>query len=283
MKLLMPQAVSCWALLAMLSIGHAALAADEPQAPSNPQAIVLSEVGIDQNLDAQLPLDLKFRNEQGDEVRLGDYFGERPVILALVYYQCPQLCNQVLNGVCQTLKAVDFEPGEDYELVVVSFDPTEEPDLAAAKKRSYLHRLNREGGEQGWHFLVGEQPEIEALAKTVGFRYEYNEKSKQYAHASGITIATPSGRLARYFYGIDYPPRDVRLGLIEASTGKIGSPVDVILLFCYHYDPTTGKYGLAILRLIQVAGALTVFGLGAFIVVALRTEKKTQPNAPSEN
>ena len=197
MNVSMPQAVCCWALLFLLTIGSPAFSADQAQAPSNPQAILLSEVGIDQNLDAQLPLDLKFRNEQGEEVRLGDYFGERPVILALVYYQCPQLCNQVLNGVCQALKGVDFEPGEDYELVVVSFDPTEEPDLAAAKKRSYLHRLNREGGEQGWHFLVGDEPEIEALAQTVGFRYEYNEQSKQYAHASGFTIATPRGRLAR--------------------------------------------------------------------------------------
>ncbi len=264
-------------LVAFCTFGAVSVRAAEdegPQPPQSPQAALLADVGIDQRLNESLPLGLEFRDEQNRPVKLAHYFGERPVVLALVYYQCPQLCNQVLNGLFTALKSLDFDAGRDYEVVVVSFEPKEDAELARSKKAAYLHRLNREGAEHGIHFLTGEQPEIDALTKAAGFRYEFDERSGQYAHASGIMVSTPQGKLARYFYGIDYPPRDLRLGLVEASAGKIGSPVDAILLYCFHYDPLTGKYGLAIRRVLQAAGALTVLGLGTAIVVMLRWERK---------
>lgn len=271
-------------LMLVLTAVPPASADDEPPAPlKNPQQRLLGKVAIDQNLNQQLPLDLQFRDEEGDAVRLGQYFGERPVVLALVYYQCPKLCNQVLNGMTTALKSVDFTSGEDYEVVVVSFDPREGPELAKSKKAAYMYKFNREGAERSWHFLTGESPEIEALAEAVGFHYEFDEKSQQFAHASAIYLATPDGRLSRYFYGIDYKPRDLRLGLIESSAGKIGSPVDAVLLYCFHYDPLTGRYGLVIHRVLQLAGGATALGLGAFIAVMLVWEKKGRFAAAEEN
>jgi protein SCO1/2 len=243
-------------------------------AGTSPTAALLGDVGIDQHLDAELPLDATFRDEAGREVTLGEYFTDRPVVLALVYYRCPQLCTQVLNGLLKSSQAVPLEIGRDYQVVTVSFDPDEGPELAAEKKRQYVRAYRRDGAEQGWHFLTGDKLAIERLATAVGFRYRYDAGSRQFAHASGIVIATPDGRLARYLYGIDYSPHDLRLGLIESAAGRIGSPADQVLLLCYHYDPLTGKYGLAIAGVLRAVGGLTVVGLGAFLVAMYRREKQ---------
>jgi protein SCO1/2 len=238
---------------------------------------MLREVGLDQNLNAQLPLELTFRDESGRLVRLGQYFREKPVILALVYFQCPMLCNMVLNGLATSMKQISLSAGDDFEVLTVSIDPHETPQLAFAKKESYLEKYSRRHAIGGWHFLTGQQPEITALAAAVGFRYKYDPIAKQFAHASGIMVATPEGKLSRYFYGIQYPPRDLRLGLVEASHNKIGSPVDQVLLFCYHYDPTTGKYGFIIENVIRAFGSATAIAIGAFIIVQLRRERKQGP------
>lgn len=231
---------------------------------------VLKSVAIDQRLGAQLPLDAVFRDETGREVRLGDYFkADKPVVLTLVYYQCPMLCNEVLNSVTGTLQAVKFTPGTEYEIVTVSFDARETPDMAARKKDTYLKRLGRPGAETGWHFLTGDQAAIDALTEATGFHYAWDDRSKQFAHASAIMVATPQGKLSHYFYGIEYAPKELRLSLVEASSNKIGSPVDQLILFCYHYDPTSGKYGLVVMNIVRAAGVLTVFGLVA-LVLALR-------------
>ena len=231
-------------------------------------------MGIEQHLDTQLPLDAVFRDETGREVKLGDYFGEQPVVVALVYYRCPMLCTQVLNGFLKSSQAVPLEIGRDYQVVTVSFDPRETPELAAEKKASYVRAYRRDGAAQGWHFLTGDRQSIDRLTEAVGFRYRFDPKSDQFAHASGIALATPDGRLARYFYGIEYSPDDLRLGLVESSAGRIGSPVDQVLLLCYHYDPLTGKYGLVIADALRMAGALTVLLLGGFLVVMFRRERR---------
>jgi protein SCO1/2 len=243
-------------------------------AGKSPTADLLREVGIEQHLDAQLPLDAVFRDESGREVRLGDYFSDKPVVLALVYYRCPMLCTQVLNGFLKSSQAVPLAIGHDYEVVTVSFDPRETPERAAEKKKHYARAYRRDGADQGWHFLTGDQQAIDKLAGAVGFRYHYDPPSDQFAHASGIVIATPDGRLARYLYGIEYSPHDLRLGLVESSAGRIGSPVDQVLLLCYHYDPLTGQYGLAIAGVLRAAGALTVLVLVVFLVVMYRRERR---------
>jgi len=263
-----------FALLPMLLATLPAAAAEPPELAANPQASIIARVGFDQRLDEPLPLELAFRDEGGDEVALLQYFGQRPVVLVLVQYQCPMLCTQVLNGLVQSLNALEFNAGEEFDVLIVSFDPTETSDLAANKKAAYLRRYDQPGAEAGWHFLTGEQASIARLTETVGFRYEYDPRSKQYAHASGVIVLTPEGRTSRYFYGIDFPTRDMRLGLVEASAGRIGSPVDQILLLCFHYDPATGRYGFAIHRVMRAACAATVLGLAAFIAVSLRRERK---------
>src|SRR2546425_4546966 len=217
----------------------------------------LKNVGIDQRLNEQIPLDAVFKDEQGREVRLGQFFKGKPVVIALVYYTCPMLCNQVLNGMLGSFRQVSFNMGEQYEVVTVSFDPNETPDLAAKKKETYIKAYNRASGDAGWHFLTGDEANIKRLTDAVGFRYLWDEQTKQYAHASGIMIATPEGKLARYFYGIDYPPKDVRLALVEASANKIATPVDALMLYCYHYDPSTGKYGVAAMNVMRIAGVIT--------------------------
>jgi protein SCO1/2 len=235
----------------------------------------LRGVGFDQRLNEHIPLDLLFRDEAGQTVRLGDYIGTaaaRPTILALVYYECPMLCTVVLNGLLGSLRALSFNIGEQFNIVTVSFDPTETPALAAAKKKEYVQRYGRPGATAGWHFLTGEETAIQQLTQAVGFRYTYDPETKQYIHASGIVVLTPQGKIARYFYGVEYAPRDLRLGLVEASANKIGSPIDQVLLFCYHYDPLTGKYGLLIMNVIRIAGFATVLSLGTFIVVMLRRD-----------
>jgi len=259
-----------WLLLALLPL--CARADDGKPKPVTP-ADVIREVGFEQNLDAQLPLDAKFRDETGKTVELREYFGKRPVVLALVYYDCPMLCTMILNGMTGSLKAVNLDAGIDFEVVAVSFDPREGPELAAEKKQAYVKDYGRAGTEKGWHFLTGEPESIRRLTEAAGFKYYWDEESQQFAHASGVMVATSEGRLSRYFYGIEYPPRDLRLGLVEASQGRIGSPVDTILLYCYHYDPATGKYGLVIMNVIRLGGTLTVVALAAFILVMLRRER----------
>jgi protein SCO1/2 len=234
---------------------------------------LLRSVGIDQKLGAQVPIDLPFNDESGRPVMLRKYLG-KPVILALVYYQCPSLCNMVLNGIVRSVKSLKLRAGDEYDIVVVSFDPRETPEMAAAKKVSYLTAYDRAGAENGWHFLTGPEASIKLLADAVGFHYAYDSLSNQYAHGSAIVILTPEGKVTRYFYGIDYPARDVRLGLEEASIRRIGSPVDAVLLYCYHYDPSNGRYGLVVMNVLRLAGLATVTILLAFIIVMCRRDFK---------
>lgn len=258
-----------WTLAAALAVGLP-LAAQVPQIL--PEAV--REVGIDQRLNEQAPLDLEFRDETGGAVRLGDYFGERPVVLTLVYYECPVLCTMVLNGVVRSLRPLSFSAGKEFELVTVSISPTETPAQAAEKKDIHVRHYDREGAEDGWHFLTGDQEAIGKLTEAVGFHYTFDQETGLYAHASGMMVLTPEGRLSRYFYGIEYSARDLRLALIEASDNRIGSPVDRVLLYCYQYDPTTGKYGLVIMRVIRLAGLATVLLLGGFILLSVRRERR---------
>ncbi len=210
------------------------------------------------------------RDEVGRAVRLSDYFGKRPVVLALVYYNCPMLCTQVLNGLVSSLKVMSLVPGRDFDVVAVSFDARDKPSDAAAKKNAYLTHYNRPGTDGGWHFLTGDAASIAAVAQAVGFRYRYDADRDQFAHASAITVATPEGRVSRYLYGIEYAPRDLRLALVEASAGKIGTPADQVLLYCFHYDPKTGKYGAVVLNIVRLAGAATVLALAVSVFLMTR-------------
>ncbi len=240
---------------------------------------LLRDVSLDQKLGDSIPLDLTFRDEHGQPVVLRSFFGSKPVILTLVYYTCPMLCTQVLNAVTRSVKQISLNMDDDYEIVTVSIDPSDLPVVAEAKHALYGGMYERPGAVAGWHFLTGDDAEIKKLAAAVGFRYAYDPASKQFAHPSGIMVLTPDGRLARYFYGINYPARDLRLGLVEASAGKIGTPVDQILLYCYHYDPMTGKYGLLISHLVQISGLATVLALGIFVAILFRYERRKSPGA----
>jgi protein SCO1 len=242
---------------------------------------LLKDVGIDQKLNQQVPLDLTFRDETGKTVQLSQYFGQKPVLLSLVYFNCPMLCTQVLNGMEASMKGLPMDAGNEFNAISVSIDPSDKPVLAAVKQQMYVGMYGRPNGAQGWHFLTGDQEQIKKLADAVGFRYAYDPDSKQFAHASAIMVLTPDGKLSKYFYGIQYSPRDLRLGLVEASARKIGTPVDSILLFCYHYDPHTGKYGLLISRLIQIGGLLTVLGIGATMLILFRRERYSLPSYKS--
>jgi len=254
---------------------------DKQVGPENdrPPAI-LDKVGISQNLNGQLPLGLSFLDEAGKSIQLGNYFGKHPAILALVYYQCPMLCSEELNGLTAALRMVDVKPGKDFEVIVVSIDPSEGPDLAATKKRSYLKRYGQPETADGWHFLTGKQPEIDALTKAVGFGYTKipgpDGKLNQFAHASSIQIVTPQGKLAQYYMGVEYSPKDMMLGLDEASSNRIGSPVENILTYCYHYDPTTNTHDLIIARVVQLGGFVTVLLLGGFMLVMFRRDYKLE-------
>jgi len=250
-----------------------------PDTAAGARPAVLDEIGFDQRLDAELPRDLAFRDEDGRTVRLGDYFGERPVVLVLAYYECPMLCTLVLNGLLRALRVINLDVGRDFEVVTVSFDARETPALAAAKKAAYLEQYGREGAAAGWHFLTGEGPAIERLAQAVGFRFTWVPEQEQFAHAAAIMVATPAGRLARYFYGVEYPPRDLRLGLVEAADGTIGSPVDQVLLYCLQYDPTTGRYSAVALNLVRLGGVATMLALGGFILISRRRERARQGGA----
>jgi protein SCO1/2 len=238
----------------------------------------LKRIGIEQRLGEQLPFDSVFKDEQGNVVKLGSFFKSgRPAILALVYYECPMLCNQVLNGLSGSLKGISLDPGKDFDVVAVSFDAREndKPGLAANKKASYTERFGRPGTEDGWHFLTGDQNAIDAITKAAGFTYEWDAKTNQYAHASGIMLVTPDGKLSRYLYGIDYAPKDVKFGLIESADKKIGSASDQLLLYCYHYDPSTGKYGLAILSVMRFVSVLMLIGMVAVGFVFWKRGKRT--------
>ena len=240
--------------------------------PDNSKALppILQGIGIDQRLNEQVPLDLPFRDETGKTVRLGEFFGKKPVILSLVYFSCPMLCTMVENGLLHSLQRVNFNVGRDFDVLTVSFDPSDTSQMAAAKKAVYAGLYGRKGAERGWHFLTGEEASIEQLSKAVGFHYRYDPQAKQFVHATGIMVLTSRGKIARYFYGIYYLPRDVRLGLVEASANKIGSPVDEVLLFCCRYDPATGKYGVIISRLLQIAGLLTVLSIAGLVLALSR-------------
>jgi len=246
------------ALAAMSLPARAQLADGAPMQSAGVRPELLRDVGLDQKPGDSIPLDLPFRDEHGQPVTLGQFFGQKPVILTLVYYQCPMLCTEVLNGLLRSAKELPLQIGKDFAIVTVSIDPTERPILAEVKHELYTGLYGQAGAPQGWHFLTGSEPQIKALAQAVGFRYAYDSATGQFAHPSAIMLLTPAGKLARYFYGISYPSRDLRLGLVEASQEKIGSPIDQVLLYCYHYDPATGKYGLLISHVIQVAGGLTV-------------------------
>jgi protein SCO1/2 len=234
----------------------------------------LREIGFDQNLDRLVPLDTPLVDEAGHAVRLGDFFGKRPVVLVFAYYDCPMLCTLAINGLATALGVLSLEPGKDFEIVTVSFDPRDTPATATAKKAVYLDRYKRPGAAAAWHFLTADPASIERLTRAAGFRYVWDEPTKQFAHPTGVIVLTPEGRLARYLFGIEYGPRDLRLALVEASAGKVGTPVDALLLYCYHYDPMTGRYGLVIRRAMRIAGATTVLALGTFIVLNLRRERR---------
>ncbi|MFO0958753.1 MAG: SCO family protein [Isosphaeraceae bacterium] len=272
--------------LAGLGLGLAAILAAPSAADDRPgESVPLAEaagmvdspirkIDFEQKLDAAIPLDVRFRDESGREVMLADYFGEKPVILTLSYFRCPLICTQELNGLARSLRPVSLEYAKDFRVITVSIDPSEKPPLAADKKKGILKKFPRKGAEEGWHFLTGDEASIRRLADAVGFKYTYNESKAQYLHSAGLVVLTPQGRIARYYYGIDYPSRDLQFSLIDASAGKIGSPVHKILMFCYDYDPTTGRYTLAVTYLMRALAAGTAVALGTYIAVMLVRERR---------
>jgi protein SCO1/2 len=240
--------------------------------PANTRPPRLENVGIEQHLDAQVPPDLTFRDETGKTVKLGDYFGRKPMILNLVYYNCTMLCGEALAGLASAMRLVKFDVGNEFDVVTVSFDPRETPEMAAAKKKDYVGRYGRPNAAAGWHFLTGQPDSINALTKAVGFQYQYDAQTNQYAHATAIMVLTPQGRISRYFYGVDFPPKDLRMGLVEASQGKIGNAVDAVLLYCYHYNPETGKYGAMVANILRLAAAATILIMGTFLFILWRLD-----------
>jgi protein SCO1/2 len=247
-----------------------------PGRSSNERPALLSEIGFDQKLGAALPLDAPFRDEAGRAVRLGDYFGRRPVVLTLVYFDCPMLCTVSLNGLTSALDVLPFEPGRDFEILSISFEPKEQPAQAAARKKALLARYRRPGAERGWHLLTGERESIDRVTRAVGFRYAWDEETRQYAHPAGTVVATADGRVSRYLFGIEYAPKDLRLALVDSGQGKLGGLVDQALLFCYQYNPHSGRYSAAILNVLKAAAALTVLALGGFILTLRRRERAEQ-------
>jgi len=259
--------------LLLLALSASALAqgmAGIMSPPANVRPPGLEGVGIEQRLNQQLPLDLAFRDETGKPVRLGDYFGKKPVILTLVYYHCPMLCNEVLTGLVGSLKAVPFDIGKEFDVLTVSFDPHDTPADATEKKADYIKRYRRAGAADGWHFLSGPQESIDALTKAAGFRYQYDTKTEQFAHTTAIIVVTPEGKIAQYYYGVEFPPRDLRLAMVQASQNRIGTLTDQAILYCFHYDPKTGKYSMIVSRVIQIAGGLTILTLGTVLLVLFR-------------
>lgn len=264
-------------LMSPLLLTTSAFAQLPPTSAGAPAAEVpaqLREVGFDQNLDQMLPLGVEFKDEEGRTVKIGDYFGERPVVLAFVYYGCPMLCLQSLSSLAATLSVLSENPGEDFEVVNVSIDPRETPALALEKKAHYVERSGKPSIARGWHFLTGTEANIRQLTGAAGFRYVWDASLQQFAHPAGIVIATPQGKVSRYLFGIDYGPRDLRLALLDASKERISSPLKRALLYCYHYDEATGRYSLAIMRVVRLAGAATVLSLGTLIFVWTRRERR---------
>ena len=253
-------------IVVLLSVILAGLVSSPVQADHGPLSdkdkALFEGVGYDQKLDQQLPLDMTFRDEAGRSVKIGDYFGEKPVILMMAYYECPMLCTLVLNGLLDSMEALDFDIGQEFEVVTISMDPGETPAMATAKKETYLNSYGRPGGAEGWHFLTGSPESIAQVTEAIGFRYVYDETVDEYAHPTGMVLLTPGGRISRYFYGIEFDSAKVRLGLVEASNNQIGSPIDQILLMCYHYDPKTGEYTPVIMNIIRLAGTATVLLIG---------------------
>jgi protein SCO1/2 len=272
-------AIALTSLLVPLLTAQVSSYGDKQMGPANDKPpSILNKVGIAQRLNEQLPLAVTFTDDSGKQVQLASYFGKKSAILALVYYQCPMLCSEELNGLTSALQMVNFVPGKDFNVIVVSIDPTEGTELAAAKKRIYLRRYGHPETAVGWHFMTGTQDNIDALTKAVGFGYVRipgpDGKLTQFAHASAIQIVTPEGKLAQYYMGVEYSPKDLRLGLVEASANRIGSPVDNILTYCYHYDPQTNKHSLIVARVVQLGGLLTVFSLGGFMLVMFRRDAR---------
>jgi protein SCO1/2 len=262
-------------LLTLSGIAAIPAAAQQISTPA-----ILKKVGITQNLNAQIPPDLLFRDETGKSVRIGDFFGQKPIVLSLVYFDCPALCTEVLNGELRTMNAISLNLGKDFEAITVSFEPKDTPALAKAKRDVYLGQYGRPQAADHWHFLTGEQQSIDALTNVAGFQYAYDSSIHQYAHAAAILILTPDGRIDRYFYGVQYPARDVRLGLVEASQGKIGTVTDHAMLYCYQYDPMTGKYGVVVMNVLRAAGGLTVLVLGIFMAIMFLRERKRPSVVP---
>jgi protein SCO1 len=241
--------------------------------PASVRPPYLQNVGIEQHLDAQVPPDLQFTDDTGRSVKLGDYFGKKPLILNLVYYKCTMLCGEALTGLTGSMKMIKFDAGDQFEVVTVSFNPKETTQDAAAKKADYLKRYGRPGAAAGWHFLTGSADSINALTKAVGFQYQYDEARNQYAHATAIMVLTPQGHISRYFYGVDFPPKDLRMGLVEASQEKIGNAVDQVLLYCYHYDPATGKYGAVVTNMLKLGGGATVLFIAVLLFILFRLDR----------
>ena len=244
--------------------------------PANVRPPYLENVGIEQRLDAQVPADLGFVDDAGHAVKLGDYFGKKPLILNLVYYNCTMLCGEALTGLAGSMKMIKFDVGNEFDVVTVSFNPKETPQIAAEKKADYIKRYGRPGAVAGWHFLTGPADSINALTKAVGFQYQYDAAKNQYAHATAIMVLTPQGRISRYFYGVDFPPKDLRLGLVEASQGKIGNLTDQVLLYCYHYDPTVGKYGAVVSNMLKLGGGLTILLVGGLLFILIRLDRSAK-------
>ena len=264
-------------LLSALVLAAAALSAQTGttagELPAN-----LEGVGITQQLGGQLPLDARFRNEQGAEVELGSYFGDKPVLLALVYYECPMLCSMELKSLLRSIKVVPLDLAVDYEIVTVSFDPDESSELAAKSKLEYVGGYGRPGAEDGWHFLTGDAENIRRLTEATGFEYRYQPDTGEFSHASAVMVVTSDGKLSQYFYGVDYAPKDLRLALVEASEGRIGSFVDQVLLFCFHYDPAMGRYTLTVMTILRILAVFTVLAIGGFLFFSLRRERRARNN-----
>jgi protein SCO1/2 len=248
-------------------------AAPQTGVPASLMPIPLREIGFDQRLGERVPLDVALRDENGRPVWLGDFFGKRAVVLTFAYYECPMLCSQVLNSLASALAVLTLTPGSDFEIVTISFNPRDTPELARGRKAATLERYRKAGAENAWHFLIGDEKQIRRVTDATGFRYVWDNETKQYAHPSGILVLTPDGRLSHYLYGIEYGPRDLRLALVEASSGTIGNAVDAILHYCYRYDPATGRYGFAVMTLVRAAGIATVLAIASFILISLRRER----------
>jgi protein SCO1/2 len=260
---------------AALVLVGAMLCCDVPRAAADPALPpILKKVGFDQRLNASIPLDVTFLDEDGREVKLGEYFGARPVVLVMAYFRCPMLCTQVLNGLVEGLRDSQLTIGKDFRVVTVSFDPSDSPKMAVAKKKNYIRAYADPQAAADWHFLTGTQASIDRLAQAIGFRYAYDAASDQYAHAAGIVVLTPTGRISRYFYDVHYSGRDLRLGLVEASQNRIGTAIDQVMLFCFHYDPTAGRYGAAIMNFVRAGGVLTLICLGIFFAALRRGERR---------